>query len=182
MNDSRENTYINEQDIFNYVFYPESLNAEKRLKISKDISLAEMVWFYQQLKKDLGKSIDQSVKIKLADKIPAYTLSNILILHPLKSLKPVRPKINRLAAASTELKPQTSTKTFVDNEKDYMIKVLNYGETTKVYVFSTKDEVIKDFNIIIEPQNLEYHLDDNSEPLVLDKLIDAERMKIQFNY
>lgn len=182
MNDSRENTYINEQDIFNYVFYPESLSAEKRLKISEDISLAEMVLFYQQLKKDLGKSIDQSVKIKLASKIPVYTLSNIVILHPLKSPEPIRSRTNRLAAASTELKPQTTTKTFVDKEKDYLIKVLNYGETTKVYVFSTKDEVIKDFNIIIDPQNLEYHLDDNSEPLVLDKLIDVERMKIQFNY
>ena len=180
MNDNQKNTYINEQDIFNYIFYPESLSAEKRLEISENGSFGEMLLFYKQLKTDLGKPLDQSIKIKLASKISAYTLSNIVIMHPLKLPNPVKPKTNRLAAASTELKPQTTTKTFVDNEKDYMIKVLNYGETTKVYVFSTKDEVIKDFNIIIEPQHLEYHLDDNSEPLVLDKLIDADSIRLQF--
>lgn len=72
------------------------------------------------------------------------------------------------------------TKTFVDDGKDYLIKVLTYGSTTKVFVFSTHDEILKDFHIIIEPQNLKYHLNDNTEPLKIGQAIDADLVKIEF--
>jgi len=181
MNDKQDNINITEQDIFNYVFCPEILKAETSKLISGDSSLYEAIAFYKQMKSDAEQKPDINLKKKIAEKIPAYTLSNVITLYPLKLVQPQKRKANRLVAASTELKPQTSTKTFVDSPKEYLIKVLNYGETTKVFVFSTKDEVVKDFNIIIEPQNLEYHLDDNSEPLVLDKMIDAESIKIKFD-
>ena len=180
MNDNRENIYISEQDIFCFVFYPETLSDEKRKKISEDSSLSEAISFYRNMKLDLEIETDVENQKKLASRIPAYTLSNVIELYPLKSPQPHKPKANRLAAASTELKPQTATKTFVDTDKEYIVKVLNFGDTTKVFVFSTKDEVVKDFNIIIEPQNLEYHFDDNSEPLVLDKMIDAASIRLQF--
>ena len=84
------------------------------------------------------------------------------------------------AASENNTAPQMVTKTFVDDGKDYLIKVLTYGSTTKVFVFSTHDEILKDFNIVIEPQNLKYHLNDNTEPLKIDQAIDADLVKIEF--
>ncbi|MBK7632734.1 MAG: hypothetical protein IPJ23_19020 [Ignavibacteriales bacterium] len=98
--------------------------------------------------------------------------------EPLKNKKP-----NHLvlaAASENNTAPKMVTKTFVDDGKDYLIKVLTYGSTTKVFVFSTHDEILKDFHIIIEPQNLKYHLNDNTEPLKIGQAIDADLVKIEF--
>lgn len=73
---------------------------------------------------------------------------------------------------------EMTTKTFVDNDKEYLIKVLNYADVTKVFVFSTKDEVIKNFDIVIEPNNLKYHFEDNSEPLKIEQPIEASTLQL----
>ena len=137
--------------------------------------------FYKQLKINSNRAQNDSLKRLIAKKITAYTLSNIISLHPLKA--PVIQKRNqsRLAADSIDLSPKMTTKTFVDNEKEYLIKVLSSEETTKIFVFSTNDEVVKDFDILIEPQNLKYHCEDNSEPLQIDQLVDPEKIQLQLN-
>ena len=98
--------------------------------------------------------------------------------------KPISPKKSNylvLATASeNNITPKMVTKTFVDNGKDYLIKLLTYGNTTKVFVFSTHDEIVKDFDIIIEPQNLKFHLKDNTEPLKIDQAIEADLVRIEF--
>jgi hypothetical protein len=84
------------------------------------------------------------------------------------------------AASENNIAPKMETKTFVDDGKDYLIKFLTYGNNTKVFVFSTHDEVIKNFDIIIEPQNLRFHLVDNTEPLKIDQAIEADAVRIEF--
>ncbi len=142
---------------------------------------SDAIIFYKELKLGLEKNLSENIKSKIAEKIPAYRLEKEILLYPLKEPKVQKRNGNRLAAASTELKLKTSTKTFIDNDKEYLIKVLNYGETTKVFVFSTENEVVKNFDIIIEPQNLKYHFDDNSEPLKINHSIEAEKIEIKFN-
>ena len=171
---------IDEQDLFNYVFFPESTPDEIKLVIESGNTWIEIIEFYKNLKSNSNNSADDTLKRKIASKIPAYSLSNVIQLYALK--EPYIPKQNgnRLAADSKELKPKMTTKTFVDNDKEYLIKVLNYGNQTKVFVFSTKDEVVKNFDIVIEPHNLKYHFDDNSEPLKIEKSIEAEKIEIRF--
>ena len=84
------------------------------------------------------------------------------------------------AAASEENTPKMVTKTFVDDGKDYLIKLLTYGNKTKVFVFSTHDEIVKDFDIVIQPQNLRFHIEDNTEPLKIDQAIEAEQISLEF--
>jgi hypothetical protein len=48
-------------------------------------------------------------------------------------------------------------------------------------VYSTKDEVVKNFDIIIEPHNLKYHFEDNSEPLKIEYSIEAVKIEIRFS-
>lgn len=180
MDNKKENTEITEQDVFNFVFFKESLSLEKQSVIAKDSSYKEMLDFYTILKHNTIEKPDEALKKSLSSKIPAYSLSNVIQLYALK--EPGTPKLNgnRLAADSKELKPNMTTKTFVDNDKEYLIKVLNYGDQTKVFVFSTKDEVVKNFDIVIEPNNMIYHLDDNSEPLEIDKLIQTDSITLRF--
>ncbi len=180
MNENNKNIEISEQDVFNYVFFKDRVSSEKiqLIEMSKDYS--EVISFYIELKKSQDQPLAIEIKNKLASKIPAYRKANIVNLYPLKENLQIKPNGNRLAADSKELKAKMTTKTFVDNDKEYMIKVLNYGRITKVFVFSTKDEVVNNFDIVIEPHNLVFHFDDNSEPLKIEKDIEAEKIELRF--
>ena len=173
---------VTERDIFNFVFYPELVREEIRLFLSSIENTSEAVIFYKELKSSLDMKITNTIKSKIAKKIGLYKFNNIITLYPMH--KPLTEKKHDylvLAAASEKnIAPQMVTKTFVDDGKDYLIKILNYGNTTKVFVFSTHDEIIKDFDIVIEPQNLRFHLKDNTEPLKIDQAIAAEEIRIEF--
>lgn len=171
---------INEQDIFNFVFYPHLLNEEVKEYLSKTENYTEAIIFYKELKSELESNLSFEEKRFIASKIDTYKIPRTIYLNKLKESS--QKNITRLAAASTtELRLKMTTKTFVDNDKEYLIKVLNYGETTKVFVFSTKDEVVKNFDIIIEPGEVEYHFEDNSQPLKIQKSIEIDKIELRFN-
>lgn len=180
MDKKNQNMIIDEQDLFTYIFFPESVSPEKKDIIESDKSFEAILEFYRQLKSNSMITTDDKLKKMIVVKIPAYSLENVIRLYALTEPVVSKQNGNRLAAGSTELKPKMTTKTFVDNNKEYLIKVLNYGDNTKVFVFSTKDEVVKNFDIVIEPHNLKYHFEDNSEPLKIDKSIEAEKIELRF--
>jgi len=180
MKEKNINIVIGEQDLFNYVFFKESVAVEKLDMINKSNSYKEVISFYTELKRAQEQQLTSEIKDNLARKIPAYSKVNIINLYPLSENLKLKKNGTRLAADSTELKPKMTTKTFVDNDKEYLIKVLNYGGITKVFVFSTKNEVVNNFDIIIEPHNLIYHFDDNSEPLKIENDIEAEKIQLRF--
>jgi hypothetical protein len=132
------------------------------------------------LKSSFEIPLDDNTKQKLAQKISSYKLNNVIQLSPVQELKKKRNGIV-LAAASEEEKPKIITKTFYDADKTYIIKVINYSDNSKIFVFSTQQEVIKDFEIIILPENKKYHCNDNSLPLELSTPIEAESIQIEFN-
>ncbi len=176
------NIVVTEKDIFNFVFFPDSLSEEKKNLLLSDDSFSEPISFYQNMKAEISKPIDYKTKKLIADKISAYSLPKLVKLIQLKTASPLRKKPSRFAADSEYvLKPKIVTKTFVDEDKDFLVKILQNGNQSKIFVFSTNDEIIENFSILLEPQKLEFHLKDNSEPLIIDGSIDVEAVNIYFN-
>ncbi len=172
---------ISERDIFNFVFYPDLVRKEIKAFLSSIAETSEEVKFYRDLRISLNQPIEKNIKNKIAEIISAYKLTESITLFPMHNpLKEKKHDKFVLAAASeNNTAPRMVTKTFVDDGKDYLIKVLTYGKTTKIFIFSTHDEVIKDFHIVVEPQNLRFHLDDNTEPLKIDQAIEADLVRIE---
>jgi len=173
---------ITEKDIFNFVFYPEFLSKEKVSFLQTSSDFNDEVEFYSSIRNSLSDELDFEVKQKIASTIDIYKLKNIIYLYPVEELK-IQKRSNELvlAAASKEDKPTISTKTFYDADKTYIIKVINYDKSSRVFVFSTQYELIKDFELNILPQNLKYHISDNSAPLELDFNVEPESICLQFN-
>lgn len=172
---------INEQELFEYVFSPHSLSAAKIREIEQGESMKEAIEFYKELNRNISEKVDESVKIKLAKKINAYTLPKIYTLylnHPKKENK-LR-NSNILAADSIEDELKVSAKTFTDKENNYLIRTVSTGNVTKIYIFSFTQLIVKDFYIVLEPSKEKYHIVDNSQPFVIEKLIDAESITIEF--
>ena len=140
----------------------------------------DAIIFYKELKDSLSQDLSLSIKQKLAKKIKVYKSNNVIQLYPVQEINKKR-NGTVLAAASVEEKLKIITKTFYDADKTYIIKVINYSENAKIFVFSTQQEVIKDFEIIILPENKKYHCNDNSLPLELSAPVEAESIQIEFN-
>ncbi len=103
-------------------------------------------------------------------------------MKKIDEIYPERDEKYRLAAASeTELIPRINIKTFIDDSRDFIIKVLESETNTKIFVFSTQNLIINNFKIFIEPQNLELYFNDNSQPLILSDKLEIDSIKIFFD-
>ena len=171
---------ITEQDIFNYVFFPDSVSPEKKIIIQNDKNLVEAIDFIGEILKATKRKPEISLRKKLADKIPAYSYSNLIRLNAINGMLPER---NKHLAADSEARTLISkmmSHTFTDEDQEFMIKVISTEKTSKVFVFSNKNEEIKNFDIIIQPDNLRFHFNDNSQPLTIDHKIEIKDVQIQF--
>ncbi len=176
------NMQITEKDIFNFVFFPENVSTEIKLFLEESRDFKNEIDLYESMKNSLADDLSDKTKNKIASKIEVYKPSNVIHLFPVKGNQNNR-YVNkiRLAAASLEEKPKITSKTFYDENMTYIIKVLNYENRSKIFVFSPQYELIKDFELIISPQNLKYHIKDNTSPLELDMNIDPELISLEFN-
>ena len=74
---------VTERDIFNFVFFPESLRAEIKAFLSSIEDSSEAVIFYKEMKSALDQEISLSLKQKIAKKIKAYKLPSVITLYPM---------------------------------------------------------------------------------------------------
>lgn len=173
---------ITEQDIFNFVFFPDLISDDKSGLIKNSEKYKTEVEFYRSLKELLATDVDPGIKSKLAERVEAYKPVNIFYLYPAKeNFKKNHSGRLVFAAASPDDKPKISSRTYYDKSMTYIIKVLNYDGKSKIFVFSPQFELIEDFTLIISPQNLTYHVTNNTAPLELDFNVEPESISLEFN-
>jgi hypothetical protein len=173
---------ISERDIFNFVFYPEKLSVEKveHLKTSKLFD--EEIDFYRLLRNSMEEELSEDVKLKLAEKIPLYVPMKIFVLFPVKeTVKKRKNDVPIFAAASPNEKPAVAAKTFMDENNHYLIRLLNFKDSSKIYVFSTTDEILKNYKVVVKPSGQTFGQIDNSSPIEISTPIEAESIELQFN-
>lgn len=170
---------VTEKDIFNFVFFPHLLREEIKSFLSSIETSNDIIIFYKDLKSSITKEVPLSLKQRLSRRLGFYKFENVINLYPIEEIKK-KNNASVLAAASVAETPKIATKTFYDEDKSYIIKVINYEKNSKIFVFSTQQEVIKNFDIVIQPQNEKYHISDNMIPLEIDKQISPESIQIEF--
>ena len=173
---------VTENDLFRFVFYSDKLSSEKREYLMNSNNYLIEIKFLNELKSSIQNEIAFPVKRKLAEKIPAYKIAQIVELHPQESKTSNRKSdVLILAAATPDIESKVTVKTFLDEDKSILIKLLNFGDHSKVYIFSTNDEVLTNFKVKFLPQNIEFELKDNTEPLQTNITTIPELIKIDFN-
>lgn len=183
MSQKNKKIKLDEQDIFNYVFFPEIVVPEIVKAIEENKNLAEAIDFYKDLLAESVKALSGSLKEKMAARIRAYSPGTAIYLYPFGKSQTAKKGFKRLAAdsESRNLISKLMSKTFADENKEYMVKVINYESSTKVFVFSSHNDIVKDFDIIVEPHNIRYHFDDSSQPLLIDRVVEIESIRLEFD-
>ncbi len=181
---------ITERDLFNYVFYKETLAEDKAQFLKKTDIYKDEIDFFSSLKNSLSEEISPELKKKIIQKIPAYRnepdlnrdkLSNIIVLYPVVE-KPKRKKKSEglvLAADSAELKQLQASQTFSDEKKEYLIKLVSSESETKIFVFSTSEAELKNLKLTLHPKETEYFLKDNSNPLEVNESVSVESISLE---
>jgi len=183
---------ITERDLFNFVFYKNTLDIDKTEFLESTDIYKDEIDFFNSLKNSLAEEISLELKKKIAQKIPAYrndpdhsrdNLSTIIVLYPLVEKTKRRKKSEGLvlAADSAELKSQHTSQTFSDEKKQYLIKLVSSESETKIFVFSTSESELKNIKLTIHPKEKEYFLKDNSNPLEVNESVTAESISLQVN-
>ena len=171
---------ITEKDIFNFVFYTNLLPTEKIKYIEGSTNFSKGIKFYQSLKLLLSQNLTVEIKNLISEKIPAYK-SMMHKLYLVKEVNSKRKSNLTLAADSPKIKSKMTSATFIDDEKQYLIKLHNYENSAKIYVFSTSKEKIENYKIIIHPSNNILEQADNSNPIIIDAPVEVSSMELQFN-
>jgi len=171
---------INEQDIFKYVFSQQSLSEEKREYLHGNEKYESQISYYESVKNAIDSETSFDFKKKIAAKIPAYTLANTFTLHPLKiEEEKESPGKIIFAAKSKDEASKIKTKTFIDNEKNFLVRIINFENSTKIYLFTPADDKVENISIKILPSNEEHFMNNNDDPLVIDKRIDVEHIELR---
>lgn len=173
---------ISERDLFNFVFFRYLVEDEKVKYLETTDLFKEEIELLSSFKEAEAKELPPDLKIKLSKAIPYYKLSNVVELYPVtvKKFRKRNDGILRFAADSAELQPKTSSQTFSDENNRYLIKLIKSGNDTKIYLFSTKNEVLKNIELTVEPQNLKFYMEDNYKPLELKNFTNIQKIKLEF--
>lgn len=172
---------ISERDLFDFIFYPENLSVEKAEYLKTSRIFEDEIEFSRSVKKSLMEELSEEVKLKIAEKIHIYNPAKIHTLYPVQETsKKVRSSIPVFAAASQKEKPAISAKTFIDEANHYLIRLLNFKSSSKIFVFSTTNEILKNYRVIIQPSGQIFSQADNSTPLEINSPIEADKIELQF--
>ncbi len=173
---------ISEKDIFNFVFFNNLISKEKEEYLTGNSKFKVQLDFYKKLKDIFLEEIPNNIKEKIASGIEAYKMIKTFVLYPVdyehkkKHSNVLILAADSLAAESNEIQ----SKTFIDEGKNYLIRLIKENSKSKIYVFSTHEPVMKNFTVVIKPQSVKYILNDNSKPLEIEGNIDPESIEIEF--
>lgn len=183
---------ITERDLFNYVFYKETLAEDKAEFLKRTDIYKDEIDFFNSLKNSLSEEISPELKKKIAQKIPAYrkdpdlsrdNLSTVIVLYPVveKTKRKKKSEGLVLAADSAEMKQLQASQTFSDEKKEYLIKLVSAESETKIFVFSTSESELKNLKLTLHPKEKEYFLKDNSNPLEVNENVIVESISLKVN-
>jgi len=137
----KNNIKVTEQDIFKYVFSPQSLSEEKREYLHGNEKYQSQISYYKSVKSAIDSETSSDLKKKIAAKIPAYTLANVFTLHQVKYSEEKEKSGKAIFAAKTkEESTKLKTYTFTDDEKKYLVRIISYEKSTRVYLLSFQVE------------------------------------------
>lgn len=166
---------MTEKEIFDYVFFAKDVDES----IEKNV---EQIDFYKKLKNTIDEKLTPDIKSKLMEKIQIYKPVTRLLLIPFEEPKPQSaPLVERLAADSDNSKEEISTRTFIDKDKNIIIRQVTKEGESNLFVFSVENQELKNFRLVIHPPKTEIECADNAAPFAVASDLQIEKIEIEID-
>jgi hypothetical protein len=161
---------ISETDIFNYVFFRDSLPAEKTTYLEVSNLFRDEINFYVEMKKSLDMSIIPSV----LEECKVHHLTPVIV-----NTRRSPGSMPRLAAASADLLKRTEFTTFTDKGSTFLCRLLKTENKNLLYIISADERTDKKVKVTLFPAEHSYTLNDISTPLELEDIPDIKIIHIE---
>lgn len=83
-----------------------------------------------------------------------------------------------LAAASLSTEIHTVVSTFIDDEKNFLLKIVQFKNSSKLFLFTSEKNNLEHITLSIPQYDLTYQLADTTNPIVVGEKVDPENCKI----
>ncbi len=171
---------INERDIFNFVFSPELLTSGQKSKINQHGEYANLISFYQEIKNTMNEELPEEIKNLIAEKIAIYRPVRTINLFPAENIDEKKNYVLPVLAAASAIETDVNySQTFIDSNKEFLVRLINIGNKSKIYVFATNNEIVKNFKLKISPSGKSFSMADNSSPLELETVQKIDGVEIE---
>ena len=130
---------ISEKNLFDYIFFPDTLLINVREEIQKNPVYRRKVEFFRKLKADLGENVNIEVRKKLARKITLYKSTQKILLEFLPDN----------FSSGNELGEEIK---LFGNKTEGIYMILSAGEKSDyMFLFSVLDFTIEDAWVVFRP-------------------------------
>lgn len=176
---------ISDYDLYLFVFHPDQLSDGKSEYIAGNKKYVETLDHFRELAMTTNNSISDSDRELLNSKIGVYRPHDNIIIslypHPSNSEGNKQTKV-QYRAASVEVDESITSKTFFDAKKHYMVKANINHHSTRIYIFSKSGETLHNISLRIHPAGTLHHLDDNTQPLILEGRVEIEHISLDIQH
>jgi hypothetical protein len=171
---------ITEKDLYKFVFYPEQLSDEKRDYIISNYSVYEdLIDELNSYKDNLDLDVSDEILENINEKIDAAQSEDTIVLSRIER----NANLNQLRIAADSPRPSeyTRTETFVDPDNQFLAKVIQHKERTKVFILPKDETGVFEIKLTLFPSNEVYHTNIKDMPLILDPIqnINSIHLSIQ---
>ncbi len=170
----RENIILKEQDLFNFVFFRREIDSKKLLFLEESRYIFNLTLF-KNIKEGLSENLPVFIKEKIKNRIKCYNPIENIILNPIKEVK----HDDAPPADSTE-KHAVSKSTFIDESNIYLIRLINYEDSSRLFLFSRNEEKINNYKLIMSPGNETFIVKNNVIPLEIDHKVTVTGIELIF--
>ncbi|MFA6981057.1 MAG: hypothetical protein WC209_17160 [Ignavibacteriaceae bacterium] len=171
---------INEQNIFDFVFYPETISGDVIAELKTNPQFKERIAFYKSMKEEISTPLSFQLKHKLANKIPAYSFSNCLKLFPVdEDLHSAEGDRLSFAADSPNVNQSFMATTFIDESKNFLARFIPGDKEVSLFILSVTDQLIKEFKVTLYPTNEIYTCADNAKPIQLSSSMEITSISLE---
>ncbi len=169
---------ITEEDIFQYVLFPDKLSPDKKEYIKMNESQFEKpIEFYKSFMISLNdKEISELAK-KAVRKIKA--LQKIISLYPVVNNKIPSNNFTLAAASQKIAEKQYESFTFSDDDSNYLLRFIKYNDKSTLYFFSKTENKNQNLKITLLPANYVLNIENTSRQIELELFDEIEKIMIE---
>ncbi|RJP74124.1 MAG: hypothetical protein C4539_00695 [Ignavibacteriales bacterium] len=171
---------ISEKDIFDYVFYRETLQTDKLKYIDENYSLfTKEIEYYKSFHNSIDNEINEEMSNKFFAALSAGR-TKVIELYPKQIELPQEDEQYRLAADSVYLTAKTGSQSFSDSKSTVLVKLLTKDNKTQIYVFSTVDKQLKNIKLTISPSNKTFSMENNKTFIEVPEALSVDGIQMTY--
>lgn len=170
---------IQEQDLFNYIFFPTILCKQKEeyILIHKNKFKSEFD-LMNKIKSQINGTVNHEIIDKIIQKIREFKKKTEIVLNKTNNLPPFNGNNLVLAAESRDLDEKVYTDTFQDKDSEFMVKIINSIKENKIFLLNRSMIELKNIKMRLDPSGMFLNIKSSLKPMVISPKIEITNITI----